>query len=332
MIRIVTFVAAILATLPAAAETATPDQPDRPTLKRQVTVMSDIVRIGDLVENSGAVADVAIFRAPDLGQTGGVSVSSVIEAVRTHHITGLDTRGLGEVSVTRASRAITPKDFEMLLIQALAGQRALGEVKDLAINFDHAVRTLQIEPDAGEPVVRRMSFDPRARRFDVTFEIPGSDVARKVPLRFIGAVVETTETVIALRAYAQNEVIKAGDVMVERRPKSDSAAGPAAALEDVLGLAAKRPIRAGQSIHANDIMKPELVGRNDTVTMQFEAPGMLLSIRGRALEAGALGDVINVLNVDSKRTIQATVAGPGRVTVSGTAPRLAANQTRKQTQ
>jgi flagella basal body P-ring formation protein FlgA len=74
-------------------------------------------------------------------------------------------------------------------------------------------------------------------------------------------------------------------------------------------------------------MKPELIGRNDSVTMQLEVPGMLLSVRGKALEAGALGDVINVLNVESKRTIQATVSGPGRVTVTSTTPRLAANQT-----
>ena len=44
-----------------AQETASPAGP---TLKPQVTVAGEIVRIGDLVDNAGAVADVAIFRAP----------------------------------------------------------------------------------------------------------------------------------------------------------------------------------------------------------------------------------------------------------------------------
>jgi flagellar basal body P-ring formation protein FlgA len=55
----------------------------------------------------------------------------------------------------------------------------------------------------------------------------------------------------------------------------------------------------------------------------FEAPGILLTIRGKALEAGAHGDLINVLNVQSKRTVQGTVSGPGRVTVTAMTARVA---------
>ena len=44
-----------------------------PTLKAEAMVSSEIVRIGDLVENAGAVADIPIFRAPDLGQSGACS-------------------------------------------------------------------------------------------------------------------------------------------------------------------------------------------------------------------------------------------------------------------
>jgi flagella basal body P-ring formation protein FlgA len=194
------------------------------------------------------------------------------------------------------------------------------------------VRTLQVEPGAGEPGITRFSFDAQTRRFDVTFEVPGSAAARRVPLRFIGSVAETVEAVIVLRPLAQNEVIKASDITVERRPKAEFAAAPAATIEDVLGFAAKRPLRERQAIRASDLQKPELVGRNETITMQFEAPGMLLSVRGKALEAGALGDLINVINIESKRSIQATVIGPGRVIVSSATPRLAANQARKQTQ
>ena len=71
-------------------------------------------------------------------------------------------------------------------------------------------------------------------------------------------------------------------------------------------------------------MKPELVARNETVTIVFEVPGIMLTTRGKALEAGAQGDLVNVLNVQSKRTVQATVTGPGRVTVVATTPRIVA--------
>ena len=59
--------------LSASSSPAQAEQPAAgPALKREVIVTGELVRIGDLVENAGAVAEVAIFRAPDLGQTGGV--------------------------------------------------------------------------------------------------------------------------------------------------------------------------------------------------------------------------------------------------------------------
>ena len=64
-------------------------------------------------------------------------------------------------------------------------------------------------------------------------------------------------------------------------------------------------------------MKPEIVLKNDTVMIYYEVPGIVLTMRGKALESGAEGDLVSVLNVNSKRTIQGVVTGPGRVTVMG---------------
>jgi flagella basal body P-ring formation protein FlgA len=298
-------------------------EPSGPALRRTATVTGDIVRIGDLVDNAGAVADVAIFRAPDLGQTGSVPAGRVREAVRSHHIVSLDTRGLQEVLVTRASRAVDTKEVEARVLRALAAQPALADnrdvnVKNLSASFDSEVRTYHVEPNA-ELGVTRLSFDARARRFDVTFDLPTA-TARRAMLRVTGTLVETAEAVVPLRAIAAGEVLKASDVMIERRPKTD-----VVAIEDVLGFAAKRALSKGQAIRAADLMKPELVARNETVTMSFEAPGMIVTVRATALEAGALGDVINVVNIQSKRTIQAIVSGKGRVTVANAPARVVAN-------
>jgi flagella basal body P-ring formation protein FlgA len=305
------------APLPALQERA---EPSGPALRREVTVTGEIVRIGDLVENAGVVADVAIFRAPDLGQTGSVPAASVRDAVRPHHIISLDTRGLAAVQVTRASRAITQKELEARLVRALAGQSSLSNVNDLAVSFDNEVRTLHIEPNA-ELGISRVALDQRTRRFEAMLDLPAA-APRRPALRVTGTLVETAEAVIPLRAIATGEVIRSSDVMIERRPKTE-----VIAIEDVLGFAAKRALKPGQVIRAGDVAKQELVGRNETVTIYYEAPGMVLTIRGKALDAGAMGDVVNVLNVQSKRTIQATVSGPGRVNVTALMPRVASNTT-----
>jgi flagella basal body P-ring formation protein FlgA len=103
-----------------------------------------------------------------------------------------------------------------------------------------------------------------------------------------------------------------------RRPKSEAAPNVIREPEQAVGMVAKRALRAGQAIRQSDFAKQELVARNEAVTISYEVPGINVSIRGQALEPGAQGDLINVLNVQSKKTLQATVTGRGRVSVGNT--------------
>ena len=109
MIR--TLTAAALLAAAATMAMAQRAAPARPSLKHDVTVTSGVVRIGDLIENAGVVANVAIFRAPDLGTTGTVPVETVIAAVRPHALVGFDTGGAADVVLTRAAREIPVADI-----------------------------------------------------------------------------------------------------------------------------------------------------------------------------------------------------------------------------
>src|SRR6478672_6853836 len=203
---------------PAGAASATA----APRLKELVAVSSEIVRIGDLVENAGAAADVPVFRAPDLGQTGAVQLARIIEALRPYDLTGLDTGGLNEVVVTRLSRAMTAKDITDRITRALSGQYGLGDAQNLAVILDRDIRILHVEPTVGgDLVVSRMNVDPRTGRFDIAFELPGSTLSRRASLRFTGTVTETVEAATLTRSLRIGEIIKASDVTMGRRPKTD---------------------------------------------------------------------------------------------------------------
>src|SRR3954453_16871807 len=107
MIRIETTAFALLLAL--GHDAAAGPETKAPRLRELVTVTSDVVRIGDLIDNAGKAADVPVFRAPDLGQTGAVLVQRVADALRPYEITDIDTGGLSEVVVTRLSRPIGSK-------------------------------------------------------------------------------------------------------------------------------------------------------------------------------------------------------------------------------
>jgi len=316
-LRLVPFALAITLTLalsPALVRPAAAAD-DKPALRATVTVTGDIVRIGDIVENAGIVADVPIFRAPDLGTKGAVATERVVEAIRPHQLIGIDTRGLAEVIVARASRVITAQEISAEIAHALEGQYGFGDAQHIGLNFDHAPHTLHVEQDAtGGLEVAALSYDPRSARFDVTLDLPSSMAMRRLAPHFTGTAVATIDVITVDRPVERGEVLKASDLVVGRRPKSE---GPAIGdIHAAAGLAARHELRPNQPLREADLMKPVVVQRSDTVTIIYEAPGLSLTLRGQAQEAGALGDQINVENVQSKRVVQGVVTGPGRITVT----------------
>ena len=319
MFRIVVTLALLALAAPATAQDK--EKPATARLKSSATVMRDTVRIGDLVDNAGDVADIPIFRAPDLGGTGTVSAADVLEAIRAHDLIVVDTAGVSDIEVTRASREIARRDIEQRIAKAFAGQYGLGDVSKLSMTFEHEPNTLFVEPQVtGELRVSRASYDPRTSRFDILFNLPGSAITRQAGLRYSGTIVETVMAPVLTRPIGRAENIKASDVIVEKRPKSEISGETILSIDELVGFNARQPLRAGQPIRRADLVKPEMVKRDEFVTIMYEVPGITLTIRGKAIESGAQGDLITVLNIQTKRNVQGIVTGPGRVSMLSPTP------------
>jgi flagella basal body P-ring formation protein FlgA len=166
-------------------------------------------------------------------------------------------------------------------------------------------------------------FEPRSGRFDVSFEIGNDANTASIKLRFTGAAIETVEAAVVTRSVERNEVLKSSDVVTERRPKAE-VGSDAATRERAVGMQMRKQVRSGQALKVADLAKPDLVQRDENVTLIYESVGLYLTIRGKAIEAGTEGDVINVLNLQSKRTVSGVVIGRGQVAISVATPRLPA--------
>jgi len=301
----------------------------RPVLKAHATISGDVVKIGDLVDNAGIVAKVPIFRAPDLGSTGTVQADAIVQAVSRHALIGLDTAGITDVTVTRPARTIPAKEIEEAVAQALSDQYQLGDAKDVSVSFDGILSAIYVEPSAlGDPRVARIAYDARSSRFDATLDLPTGSSTRG-SLRLTGRARATMAVVTIAHAMDRGAVLKSADVVIERRPRAELGRDVVTDVDRAIGLAARNSMQTGQVVRAADLAKPDVVQRNDVVTLTYAMPGILLTIRGKALDAGAEGDTISVLNEQSKRTLQALVTGPGRAMISSDTPRLAANLTPK---
>jgi flagella basal body P-ring formation protein FlgA len=321
-------IALLAASTAAAVAQSRADVIAAPALRAAVTVTSDLVRIGDIIDNAGSAAQIAIYRAPDLGTTGSLQVAQVLNALRSHQVIGVDTRDLREISVTRLARTLEGKDIEQQIARALERKNGLGDAANLALTFDRDPGDIRLDAsNTGGMQAAIVRFDPRNGRFDITFEISNDSGTAPTKLRFTGSAVETIEAAVLARSVERNEVLKSSDVVVERRPKAE-VGSDAATRDRVVGMQARRQLRAGQAVRIADLAKPDLVQRDQNVTLIYDTPGLYLTVRGKALENGTEGDAVNVMNLQSKRTISGIVTGRGQVSITVATPRPApANDT-----
>src|SRR4029453_9033487 len=218
-----------------------------PVLRANVQVSGDLVRIGDIIDNAGSAGQIAIYRAPDLGATGSLPVAQVLNTLRAHHVIGVDTRELKEISVTRLARTLESKDIELQVARALERRNGLGDAANLSTTFDRAPGDVRLEASfTGGMQATIVRYDNRNGRFDITFEIASENGAGPTKLRFTGTAVETVEAAVLARSVERNEVIKSSDVVVERRPKAEVGAD-AAPRDRVVGMQARRQLRSGQA-------------------------------------------------------------------------------------
>jgi flagella basal body P-ring formation protein FlgA len=298
---------------------------ERPVLRSEAVVTDNLVRIGDLIDNAGVIADVPVFRAPALGQTGTVSAGQVIDAVRAHALVGLDPGPVTEVTVTRASRAITPGEIEAALTDSLTRTYRLGDAADISLNFERPLRVQHVEPTVtGAPHVDQLRYDSRTGRFSGTLTVAGAPHLR---LRLAGTAVVTAEAVELLHPLARGEVIKSADVVMRRIPRVQVTPETITDLKQAIGLAARGTINPGRPLRSSELTKPQVVQRNDNVTIVYRVPGLMLAVRGKANDSGAEGDMIDVLNMQSNRTVRGTIIGPGQVAVTPITARIFAAAT-----
>jgi flagellar basal body P-ring formation protein FlgA len=309
----------VLAATPAWAGSAG-DAIALPTLRADVTVTSDLVRVGDLIDNAGTSALIPVYRAPDLGTTGVLPVSQVLAVLRQHDVIGVDTHDIKDVKVTRLARTVTAKDIQSAVAEALAHRGNLGEAANIRLTFDRDVQDIRLDAsNAGALELTAARYEARGGHFDVTFSIANDASNLPTQLRFTGVAIETIDAVILARDVERTDVLKSSDVVVERRPKLEIGGDPAVR-DSAIGMQMRHSMRAGQALRVADLAKPDLVQRDQNVTLIYQTPGIYLTTRGKALDNGTDGDVVSVLNPQSKRTVSGVVTGRGQVTIQIATP------------
>jgi flagella basal body P-ring formation protein FlgA len=127
----------------------------------------------------------------------------------------------------------------------------------------------------------------------------------------------TVRIVVPAHDIARGDTISENDLTYATADGASLMSGVPTRMDEVKGMQARRMLSAGQPFRGDDVRRPIVITKGQTVTMVFDAPGVQLTAMGRAMSEGGVGDTVTVQNPASYRMISAIVTAPGTVRATG---------------
>lgn len=110
--------------------------------------------------------------------------------------------------------------------------------------------------------------------------------------------------------------LRVGDIIsIDDLAMSNGTPVPNNEAASILGKELKRTVYANQRLSARDFGARTMIERNANIIVEFRKGPLLITTEGRALEAGARGNVIRVMNTSSKIVFSAVIVDDNKVQV-----------------
>jgi flagella basal body P-ring formation protein FlgA len=172
---------------------------------------------------------------------------------------------------------------------------------------------LELRPYGDRVRFTELMLDRASGRFAVTALLPQDSPTARIALS--GQVTALAEVPVLRDMVRRGQLVTQDIVGYQLVPAYRLSGGMVVDVADLVGQAARRTLHAGRPIRAADLMPPIVVAKNKVVRMVYEVGALRLTARGRALGDGGAGTMIKVLNVDSKRSVDAIVIDNDTVAV-----------------
>lgn len=316
------FILMFFCLLPLPASAASKSTWAYPVLKPVATVEDDVIRLGDIFENiDPKQAQTVVASSPPPGRRMMLESGWLSSAARSSGVWWSPTTGYERITVERLGIPISIEQIQESILQTLIidGAPPNSEIELTSRDFQLFAPT-----QGGDIAVRDILMDRSRSQFTATLEVPaGGRNPQKV--RITGRVFPVTEVAALSHSVRRGTVIGEGDIEWKPIRGDISRQNYVTDPGQFVGMAVKRALRTGAPLRVTDLHPPILVRKGTVVSMSLRHGNMTLTAQGKVLDNGALGDTVRVVNVQSKQTIEATVNGADRVTVTLAAPPPLAN-------
>lgn len=282
------------------------------SLRQQSVVTDDVIRLGDLFHGLERNEDRVLGAAPRPGSHMTLSARTLQRVAVAMDLPWRPSSTADYLTVTRAATVVSPETIESALRDQL--QNTLqGNLYNIL--FTGGTPDIILPPNVAEAAeITDLQYNPETHWFEGNLVAPSRENAI-IQQRISGKIEALSEIPTLKESLRTGSVIRPNNIHMVTVPTRTLNHDTFLRAEDLYGLTPRRMMTAGTPIKEMDVEQPRIVERGETVTMIYEHNGLRLTASGKALEFGAKGDLIRVVNNQSKQNIDAIVSGPQEVTV-----------------
>lgn len=282
------------------------------SLKSSALLTSDTLTVGDIFDNTGRNANYVLGPAPQPGKDMVLNTSTLLRIAMALDLQWQPANSTDQIVIRRAATVIPASVVTTALTNTLR-----DKVVDANFTVDTGAMNLEMVLPHDMPAtvdVTNASYNNRTGRFEATISAPSAQ--NPIKQTNVAGTVRAMTTIPVLKSALRNgDIIGSTDIDLIDVYVSDIQPDTLLKPEDLIGMTPRRMAIAGKMLRATEIQAPQLVSRGENVTIVFKEGPLRLTASGKAMQNGAKGDIIRVVNTNSNRPIDGTVNGSREVIV-----------------
>ncbi len=282
------------------------------SLRESSVITGNTITLGDVFHGLSEGGDKVLGIAPQPGHDMTLNARTLLRIAVAMNLPWRPASSADQIVLTRAASVVDRNMIEDALHAEIEKQGVTGKYN--IVLPDLSAKMILAPEIAPSIQIVGFSMKPDTGWFEATAYAPSME--NPVKTMKINGTIQKLTTVPVLRVPMQSGlVIGARDIDYIDIKESDVRHDMILNAEDMLGQTPRRLVSSGKPLNRLDLESPQIVARGDVITMTFKSGPMILTASGKALQDGAKGDSIRVINTTSNKTIEGIVTASKEVTV-----------------
>ncbi len=283
------------------------------TLKTDVVLDGAVLTAADLFDGLDKDKGAKVLGpAPQPGQDMVLNTLTLMQVAAALNIDWKPQSTSDQITVRSASAVVDQDTISDALMKKLQEKGVSGKY---SLSFFDAPKLVLPKNAPATVDVASITYHSESDRFEATIVGPSKEHPAGT-IQVSGHVEHTMPVPMLKKAMRTGDIIRADDIEWKDMPVHAVDAGNLIDADKLIGKTPRHMVMADQPVRDTDLAEPMLVNRGQSVTILYAKGPITVTAKGRAMEDGARGATIRVVNSTSSRPIDARVSDDGMVTVT----------------